>query len=51
MKRFKDYWIPDSETYNQIQKLKRFVDFMAGLAFTTLRSRSPEASGFYRVVC
>ena len=30
MKRFKDYWIPDLEIYNQIQQLKRFVDFWQG---------------------
>ena len=23
------YWVPDSQTYNQLQKLKRFVDFVA----------------------
>jgi len=26
-----EYWVPDSETYNQLQKLKKFVDFVAGL--------------------
>lgn len=26
-----EFWIPDIETYNQLQKLKHFVDFVAGL--------------------
>jgi uncharacterized protein YfbU (UPF0304 family) len=24
-----EFWVPDSETYNQLQKLKKFVDFVA----------------------
>ena len=30
-----EYWIPDTETYNQLQKLKQFVDFVAGLEYST----------------
>ncbi|MDP2890110.1 MAG: hypothetical protein Q8P34_14235 [Bacteroidota bacterium] len=26
-----EYWVPDSETYNQLQKLKKFVDFVVCL--------------------
>lgn len=29
------YWVPDIETYNQLQKLKKFVDFVAGLPFAS----------------
>ena len=30
-----EFWIPDSETYNHLQKLKKYVDFVAGLEYST----------------
>lgn len=35
----KAYWIPDMETFNQLQKLKKFVDFVAGLAYSTAEQK------------
>ncbi|PKP40757.1 MAG: hypothetical protein CVT95_13210 [Bacteroidetes bacterium HGW-Bacteroidetes-12] len=34
-----DYWIADTKTYNTIQKLKKFVEFVAGLKDTTTEDR------------
>jgi len=36
----KEYWIPDSETYNQLQKLKKYVDFVAGLPYSTAQHKT-----------
>lgn len=30
-----EFWIPDIENYNQLQKLKKFVDFVARLEYST----------------
>ncbi len=30
-KTYPEFWIPDSETHNNLQKLKRFVDFVANV--------------------
>jgi hypothetical protein len=35
----KAYWIPDMDTFNQLQKLKKFVDFVAGLAYSTAEQK------------
>ncbi len=34
------YWIPDPKTYSQLQKLKQFVDFVAGLEFSTTKDKT-----------
>jgi hypothetical protein len=36
----KAYWIPDMDTFNQLQKLKKFVDFVAGLAYSTAEQKN-----------
>jgi hypothetical protein len=35
-----EYWVPDSETYNQILKLKKYVDFVAGLEHSTAEDKT-----------
>ena len=38
-----EYWIVDDSTYQKLQPLKRFVDFVAGLPYTTeLHKRNAE---------
>jgi len=34
-KKVAEYWIADDDTYSKLQKLKEFVDFVAGLEYTT----------------
>lgn len=35
-----EYWIPDAETCNKLQKLKKFVDFVAKLAETSTKHKT-----------
>ena len=35
-----EFWIPDIETYNQLQKLKKYVDFVAGLAYSSAEDKT-----------
>ena len=39
-KAYPEFWIPDKETYNQLQKLKTFVDFVAGLEHSTAEDKT-----------
>lgn len=34
-----DIWIPDNETYNKLQQLKSFVDFVAGIEYATVEDK------------
>lgn len=35
-----EYWVPDIETYNQLQKLKKFVDFVVGLEYSKAEDKT-----------
>ena len=35
-----EFWIPDPETYNHLQKLKKYVDFVAGLEYSTAEDKT-----------
>jgi hypothetical protein len=35
-----EFWIPDVDTYNHLQKLKKFVDFVAGLEYSTSEDKT-----------
>jgi hypothetical protein len=35
-----EFWIPDIETYNHLQKLKKFVDFVANLEYSTAENKT-----------
>ena len=34
-----EYWIIDTKTYHEVQKIKRYVDFVSELEFTSLKDK------------
>jgi hypothetical protein len=34
-----DFWVIDTDTYNKLQQLKEFVNFIAGLEYSTEKGK------------